>query len=225
MSLAGGSFATVIWYLIERACFSAGSSAVHLDEAMLTLDQDINTKFGGSIDGKGGFTKDGTGIIELSGSNSYEGLSLIENGSVLQTGQGAISANSVYSVSNPARIDLGGLSSTMAGLTNAGTVRFGGMKAGAALDVSGDYHGQGGTLVMNTVLSNDHSTTDQLVISGSTDGDTKLQIVNRDGLGAQTVDGITLVDIAGQSDGTFELAKGDFVTRDGEQAVIGGAYA
>ncbi len=203
----------------------AGSGAVHLDGATLTLNQDINTKFGGSIDGKGSFTKDGTGVIELSGENSYEGQSLIENGSVLQTGQSAISANSVYSVSNPARVDLGGFSSTMAGLTNAGTVRFGDMKSGTVLDVIGDYHGQGGTLVMNTVLGDDHSATDQLVIGGSTDGDTKLQIVNRGGLGAQTVDGIKVVDVSGKSDGTFELAKGDFVTKDGEQAVIGGAYA
>ncbi len=49
MSLAGGSFATVIWYLMERACFSAisdcsrsptmggGSCSRLMPEAMISL--------------------------------------------------------------------------------------------------------------------------------------------------------------------------------------------
>ena len=42
--------------------------------------------------------------------------------------------------------------------------------------------------------------------------------------GAPTVNGIKLVDVSGQSNGKFSLL-GDYVTKDGQQAVVAGAHA
>src|SRR3546814_11020640 len=57
---------------------------------------------------------------------------------------------------------------------------------------------------------------------GATSGDTQVSVINRGGLGAQTIEGIKIVDVAGASNGTFAL-DGDYVLN-GEQAVIAGAY-
>ena len=49
-------------------------------------------------------------------------------------------------------------------------------------------------------------------------------MTNLDGGGGQTVEGIRIISVGGASNGQFSLVS-DFVTEDGQQAVIGGAYA
>ena len=62
------------------------------------------------------------------------------------------------------------------------------------------------------MLGNDSSKTDLLKIGGDTSGATSVKVINRGGSGAQTVNGIKLIDVSGQSNGTFGLL-GDYVTR------------
>lgn len=102
---------------------------------------------------------------------------------------------------------------------DSGTVNFPTPAADAAftgtkLTVNGDYSSDGGTIVMNTVLGDDNSATDQLIVTGNTSGTTNVKVNNVGGAGAQTTDGITLVEVAGDSSGTFTLAN----------TVRGGAY-
>ncbi|TCQ70387.1 outer membrane autotransporter protein [Ochrobactrum sp. BH3] len=120
-------------------------------------------------------------------------------------------------------IELGGFATDMASLFNAGSVDFGG-SGGTILNVLGNYVGNDGTFIINSVLDGDGSITDTFRIGGYTSGNTNLKVINRGGLGAQTVTGIKVIDVGGQSNGTFSLI-GDFVTRDGKQAIAGGAYA
>jgi fibronectin-binding autotransporter adhesin len=89
--------------------------------------------------------------------------------------------------------------------------------------VKGDYVGQGGTLNFNTALGDDTSATDQLVVAGSTSGNTTVHVNNVGGAGAQTTQGIKLIDVQGASNGSFAL-QGDYVFQ-GDQAVVAGAYA
>ncbi len=89
-------------------------------------------------------------------------------------------------------------------LTNFGNVRMTGpagqQAAGDRLNVTGNYVGTGGTLVIDTVLGNDASVTDRLVIGGSASGSTGLFVNNVGGLGAMTTgDGIMVVDVTGAS--------------------------
>ncbi|NKC22642.1 autotransporter outer membrane beta-barrel domain-containing protein [Ochrobactrum oryzae] len=79
------------------------------------------------------------------------------------------------------------------------------------LNVAGNYTGTGGTLVFNSVLGGDVSKTDRLQVGGDTSGSSHVKVVNRGGNGAQTTDGIKIIDIAGASNGLFDLL-GDFVT-------------
>lgn len=110
----------------------------------------------------------------------------------------------------------------MGGISNAGTVAPGGNGFGT-LTVTGDYVGNGGTLEIETALGDDTSPTDRLVIEGGTSGTTRVTVINRGGLGAQTVEGIKIVEVAGASDGTFALDS-DYLF-EGDPAVIAGAYA
>ncbi|RVC19919.1 autotransporter outer membrane beta-barrel domain-containing protein, partial [Mesorhizobium sp. M7A.F.Ca.CA.004.04.2.1] len=72
-------------------------------------------------------------------------------------------------------------------------------------------------------LDGDASTTDKVVIHGSTSGTGIFAVGNVGGAGAQTIEGVKIVDIDGTSAGTFSLA-GDYVFQ-GDQAVVSGAYA
>jgi len=188
-----------------------------------TIETLADLTLSGGISGPGALTKTGNGTLTLSGTGSYAGETNVNGGALVQGAAGAFSSASAYAVANNALIDLGGYDTDMAGLSNSGTVNFGG-SGGTTLNVAGNYVGNGGTLVINSVLGGDGSTTDLLKVGGDTSGNTNLKVINRDGLGAQTVNGIEVVDVGGQSNGTFSLL-GDFVTKDGKQAVSGGAYA
>lgn len=73
------------------------------------------------------------------------------------------------------------------------------------LTVRGDYVGNDGTLLMNTELNGDDSATDKLVVGGNTSGNTFIQVANVGGDGVATNAGIQLVNVAGRSDGIFQL--------------------
>ena len=74
--------------------------------------------------------------------------------------------------------------------------------------ITGNYAGvAGSTLKMDTVLGNDASATDKLIINGNTTGTTSLSVNNVGGTGAQTVEGIQVVQVDGASSGTFALAS------------------
>lgn len=101
-------------------------------------------------------------------------------------------------------------------LTNASSVLIGqsGGNAGNTLQVSGDYVGNNGTIHFNTVLGNDSSATDRMVIGGSTSGNTTVSVTNAGGSGAATLHGIELITVGGKSEGEF--------TQSGR--IVAGAY-
>lgn len=93
-------------------------------------------------------------------------------------------------------------------LTNNGTLMTGmsGQQAGNVLVVKGNYHGNNGQLVMNTVLNGDDSVTDKLVVEGDTSGTTAVTVNNAGGIGAKTLNGIELIHVDGKSEGEFVQA-------------------
>lgn len=64
---------------------------------------------------------------------------------------GSFSAASDYTVAANATLDNGGYKTTLASLNNSGTVNFG-TNPGAVVNITGNYTGNGGMLVLNTVL-------------------------------------------------------------------------
>ncbi|WP_447595834.1 autotransporter family protein [Stenotrophomonas rhizophila] len=87
-----------------------------------------------------------------------------------------------------------------------GVVALGDGTAFNTLTVTGDYAGSGGTLLFNTVLGDDASASDRLIVNGSTSGQTNVAVNNVGGAGAQTINGIQLIQVDGASNGEFNLA-------------------
>ncbi|AJJ09876.1 outer membrane autotransporter barrel domain protein [Yersinia rohdei] len=87
--------------------------------------------------------------------------------------------------------------------TNAGVLSLANGRVGDVTVINGDYVGNGGSLWLNTALSDDSSVADKLVINGNTSGSTSVRVDNLGGTGAQTLNGIELIQVNGLSDGEF----------------------
>ena len=110
-----------------------------------------------------------------------------------------------------------GASSVMGNVINAGTILINPCAdcAGNTLTVAGDYVGNGGVVSIGTVLGDDASLTDKLVIEGNASGSSTVKVVNEKGKGALTREGIEIITIGGDSNAIFTL-DGDYV--------VAGAY-
>ncbi|EAM2853362.1 fibronectin-binding autotransporter adhesin ShdA [Salmonella enterica subsp. enterica serovar Nima] len=180
----------------------------------------------GDWDGKS-LTKLGTGKLTLSGANTYSGDTNVQEGTLWLSGDGTIGEmGSQQAVNVASGATFGGSNGTTVNgkVTNEGTLVFGDSEEtgailtlngdlinmgtltsgsssstpGNTLYVDGDYIGNGGSLYLNTVLGDDDSATDKLVITGDASGTTDLYI-NGIGDGAQTTNGIEVVDVGGTS--------------------------
>ena len=190
----------------------AGSGAVTLGAKNLTITN-ANDVFSGIISGTGGLTVSG-GKQTLSGANTFTGGTTIAAGTLTVNG----------SVCGGMNVLAGGRlqgTGTVCDTTSFGTIAPG--NSIGTLTVNGNYTGNGGLLEIETVLGGDASPTDRLVVTGATSGSTNVRVINLGGTGAQTVEGIRIVDVGGASNGAFSL-QGDYVVA-GQQAVIAGAYA
>ncbi|ENP43549.1 outer membrane autotransporter barrel domain-containing protein [Brucella abortus 80/102] len=196
-----------------------------VNNGTLVVNRSDALNLANAISGAGSLMKSGAGTLTLSGANSYTGATTVSAGTLTQGAAGGFStASSRYDVDTDGTLDLGGFDTMLAALYNAGTINMNVGAAGSTLMVNGDYVGHDGTIVFNTVLGDDNSKTDKLMVGGDTAGNTNVQVVNRDGLGAQTVKGIEIITVGGQSNGVFSLVS-DYRTKDGRKAVVGGAYA
>lgn len=106
-----------------------------------------------------------------------------------------------------ARWQLSGNSSTgTLSLGSGGEIALGDGTAFHTLNVAGNFTGNGGTLAFNTVLAGDNAATDKLIIGGDTSGSANVRVNNIGGAGAQTTQGIELIQVGGASNGQFNLA-------------------
>ncbi|MBK0055239.1 autotransporter outer membrane beta-barrel domain-containing protein [Stenotrophomonas sp. S39] len=87
-----------------------------------------------------------------------------------------------------------------------GTIALGDGSAFHTLNVAGNFTGNDGTIVFNTVLAGDDAATDKLIIGGDTSGSANVRVNNVGGAGAQTNQGIELIQVGGASNGQFNLA-------------------
>lgn len=74
---------------------------------------------------------------------------------------------------------------------------------GLILHVNGDYKSDNGSVIINTQLGNDLSPTDQIIIDGDSSGKTTVAINNKNGKGGQTINGIKIITVNGNSEGDF----------------------
>lgn len=114
----------------------------------------------------------------------------------------AVSGNSVMATATATGDTING------NVNNQGTLLLASETAGNEFVINGDYTGvQGSNVVMNTVAGDDNSVTDHLTITGNSAGESSLTVANVGGMGAQTLNGIELIDVGGTSAATFTLDK------------------
>lgn len=89
-------------------------------------------------------------------------------------------------------------------LGNTGTIGLGNGSTFNTLSAV-SFIGNGGTLQFNTVLGDDRSATDRLIITGDANGQANVRVLNAGGAGAQTNMGIELIRVGGASNAQFDL--------------------
>lgn len=183
---------------------------------ILAFNRSDVVTFGGTISGIGGAHQIGTGkTILTANSSALLGVSQVQ--------AGILSIDGI----------LGGTMEVWGGrlqgygqvgdTTNfaGGTIAPG--NSIGTLTIAGKYFGSGGTLEIETVLGDDSSATDKLIVTGDTSGTTNIHVINFSGGGGQTTEGIKIIDVGGASNGAFTLL-GNY-TFQGDPVVVGGAYA
>lgn len=210
-------------YATSRGAINlAGGTAITMAGDHSNESYAISTETGGIVDGSTGgrFLIDGdlhaagatAATSSLPQQNSTIKLNMTDNSlwsgasyiTSATAGTGVISlqmSDATWNMTN---------SSTLTDLTlNGGSVVNFGHADGEpwqTLTINEDFTGNGGKLVFNTVLNDDTSETDKLKVLGNTAGNAFVAVNNIGGTGAQTIEGIEIIEVAGNSDGTFEKA-------------------
>ncbi|TRE04119.1 autotransporter outer membrane beta-barrel domain-containing protein [Salmonella enterica] len=198
-----------------------------LNTALTDVDATLNPDSATYWDGKS-LIKRGAGTLILGAQNTYSGDTDVQEGTLWLAETATIgSAGSAQAVNIAANAAFGGHNATVNGhVNNLGNLYFvdtftvngdvvnssamisGSDQPNNTLTIAGNYTGNDGHLYLNTQLGDDNSPTDKLIVTGDTAGSTTLHITNVNGLGAQTVNGIEVIEVGGQSDGDFTLYKG-----------------
>ncbi len=198
-----------------------------LNTALTDVDATLNPDSATYWDGKS-LIKRGAGTLILGAQNTYSGDTDVQEGVLWLAETATIgSAGSAQAVNIAANAAFGGHNATVNGhVNNQGSLYFidtftvngdvvnssamisGSDQPNNTLTIAGNYTGNDGHLYLNTQLGDDSSPTDKLIVTGDTAGSTTLHITNVNGLGAQTVNGIEVIEVGGQSDGDFTLYKG-----------------
>lgn len=214
LGAAGGDVTLDGGTLETSASLASARDIVVASSGAISAAADTVFTYNGLFSGTGTLTKNGAGTLLVTADNGgFGGSTAVAGGTLAVQGSlgGAVNIGSAGRLEGAGRVG---------SIVNAGVVAPG--SSIGSLTVADDYNGNGGVLEIEAELGGDASAADRLVVNGATSGNTRVTVINRGGLGAQTVEGIKIVDVAGASNGSFTL-DGDYLF-DGQQAVIAGAY-
>lgn len=196
----------------------------------LNVTGDTTLSLSGAVAGSGSLIKEGTGTLVLNAENTYSGNTDIRSGTLLVgdhthtdatlSGGGdiTVAAGAILggygsvtgSVTNNGEIMVGSVADTSdnnlnfrinGDVINNGLIQLDGTASGSKqLIITGNYVGNNALLSLNGKIGDDGSATDKLVIGGNATGSTKVSINNLGGVGAKTINGIEVIDVAGVSD-------------------------
>lgn len=176
-----------------------GTSVV-TDNGLLTIDTTTDWQLTNDVSGGGNVRKIGIGSLTVGNSAAWTGQTDIDAGTLILGKADApvmLASSQVNIAKDGILTGFGGVSGNV---TNSGTLDLRADAPGNVLTVGGNYTGNNGTLLMNTVLGDDSSATDKLVIKGDASGQTRVAVTNAGGTGAQTLNGIELIHVDGNAD-------------------------
>lgn len=187
---------------------------------VLNINGDYGLKT--NFTGQGELSKNNAGTLTLTGDVSLAGrVNLNEGGLVIDSAN----FNTDITTAKDTALTLTGNSHITGDVSNAGLAIFTpGTSVNGNVDNSGtvvlnptpestgntltveNYTGASGSVIsMGGVLQGDDSLTDKLVVKGNTSGESQIVFNNANGTGAQTLEGINLISVGGDSDATFSL--------------------
>ncbi|MHA7846041.1 autotransporter outer membrane beta-barrel domain-containing protein [Serratia sp. D1N4] len=186
-------------------------------------DWDLTTP----ISGSGSIVKQGSGTVHINNSLVSAGMTTVQSGALLvgtppvnaaaplafalalPTAFAAVgSATLTSDVTVQANGTFGGDGQVIGNLSNAGNLVVGRAATGGSYSdfiINGNYVGNGGNVALNTVLAGDDAATDRLVVTGDTSGTSTVSVSNIGGDGAKNINGIQVINVGGNSAGTFTL--------------------
>ncbi len=187
--------------------------------------------------GSGGVDTDS--LVFAGGAHKFDGNKIdefeqitIDGGSVRFSGTslelGGTAANDYLELKNGGTflLDAGVRDFSIAGnVENTGGVidlQGGSDRADDTLTITGNYAG-GGTIRLDTMLNGNTPQSDKLVIEGDSSGATALVITNRPQAGAGATGSIMVIQVSGNSDGTFTLQSP--FRQAGVPILVAGAWA
>ncbi|CQJ04952.1 autotransporter outer membrane beta-barrel domain-containing protein [Yersinia frederiksenii] len=238
-SITANNVEIVTHGLNSHAIFSDSLGAVDITQTSGTLQSDQGSSLytlGGIINASLDQTtivNNGSLIRALNdGASNISHVSLIANnmtiGGDIEADAGSIAnvtlKNSTWngSASNAGLVSLDSVStwnmsssSDIAQVNNSGLINFFSPAVGDVLTVHGNYTSNNGNITFNSLLGDDNSSSDKLIIDGDVSGNTGVNVTNAGGTGAATINGIRLIQVNGDS------SNGDFVQN---SRIVAGAY-
>lgn len=211
-------FSSIITSEYQAAPLGPGSGTINQLSGVTRLTGD-SSHYDGLVNIKGGVLLvdnklgNAQSIVNISGSGALGGVGIVggsvNNDGTLWVGD-QTDSTLARDTSVPATLTING------DLHNTGAIFVGRddtATVGNQLIVNGNYSSNNGLLHLNGILGSDNSVVDKLLVQGATSGTTRVAVKNIGG-GAQTLNGIEVVRVEGNSDGEFVQ----------EGRIVAGAY-
>ncbi|MFO0406995.1 MAG: autotransporter domain-containing protein [Labrys sp. (in: a-proteobacteria)] len=190
LTFSGGTLKTLADIVTARP--------IMLDAAGGTIDTNgYSLLFSGSVQGSGGFVKQGLGALTLSGSNTFPGHVRVNAGTLSLQNGSAIGDSAAVSVSSGAILDLGTSNETVGSLSLSG-----GVIAGTGMLTASTYGLSGGTV----------------------NADLGAGTLTQSGTGATLLNGTSAASSVAVSGGTLRLGAAERLSNTAALSVTGGAF-
>ncbi|MDR5020423.1 autotransporter outer membrane beta-barrel domain-containing protein, partial [Yersinia rochesterensis] len=210
--------------LVLQGVNAAGTGGITNNNEMIFLD--TKGEFSHEVSGTGNITLHGGSEVRANATTSVSAVN-IDNSSKLTLLDSTV-WRAGNGFSNAGTLELNHLSRLSGNVNNSGVLTLSNQQyvtsyidgnfnnrgsivlnptatsAGNNLIINGDYVGvQGSSVSLGAVLADDDSLTDQLTILGNSSGTSTLYLANEKGHGAQTLLGLKLITVQGDSDAVF----------------------
>ncbi len=185
---------------LKASSLSGKGGSLDLNSAALEINQTLNTRFDGIIDGNGDLTKNGTGILVLNGKNSYQGTTTVNGGGLIvgDADHSDASVNGIIKVSNGAFLAGSGM---LGGIHIAADAVLRPGNSIGTLKTSGDLVMDAGSLYHAEI--NTDGTSDLVQVSGAAMIDGARVYVDKAGGSYMPGSRYTILTVDGGVNGTF----------------------
>lgn len=184
--------------LTATAAQNLGSASVS-NSGTLQLHNTTDWQLANDVTGTGNVRKTGAGSLTVRNNAAWSGQTDIDAGSLIlgQSDAPVMLASSLVNIAKNG--NLTGFGGVVGNVTNSGSLDLRSEVPGNVLTIGGNYTGNNGTLLINTVLDDSSSATDKLVIKGDASGKTRVAVTNVGGSGAKTLNSIEVIHVDGNA--------------------------